>query len=1151
MPGKHDLSDSESSSPPASNSKRPRRKPTLEDGSPLPNSTPPPQTGDEEEEDQMSDIEEQTEQDRQALEEMKATQAIKSTNQKIAEAGVISHVKLENFMCHYSTEVDFGPQVNFLVGVNGSGKSAVLTGITMALGGNAKATNRGTKGGDLIREGQPSARCSVTLANRGEDAFKRDVYGDEITVERTLNKSGGGGYKIKNSEGKTVDTKKATLDAFLDHFNLQVDNPMTVLTQDQSRQFLAKASAKDKYNFFLRGTQLAQLTEEYEQIRSNTETMEEALARKREVVPELKEAYRRAKERAKEAQAAMEQQENLGLLKDQLVWSYVEEVETQIQFARHKIQEEAAKGPKFEYEINKLQEELDTLQGEISTAKEAEAESKNAADQNKPELEALKEKIRLNRVRLQRWKDEERKISSNMARQRATLRDLEQQIAIEESKLSRDIEAERAPLRAAIEHANDELAKIDLRVNDNTLKLDQCGETYRTHSEEYSNINAQIQNAEQQKQQLGGRLNNIRMAARNKLLKFGSGVPQFLEAIKNERGWRGQVVGPMGLNVQLNHPEYARALDSFFNHYLNGFVCSNQEDARRLRQLCSKYRMPQETIILCVDYDENFDRDLAHGEPDSQILTVLRALTIDSPLVRQALINSNQLEKIALVPRRPDGDALMRTDPRNVSRTFSADMYQLRHSNGKSSSNSMDDWRGAPRLQADASQSIASLEEQMQKIDIDIRGLEQRKAQVGQLARAADQQRKSLDGEIRKLSSRKLRLQNEIAANTEKLTEEQPNNISALLSAKAEIEAEIENIQRQYQAGLENKASQDQDLRPDVEKSNQLQNDILKAESLAARIAVSSYPSTLLTSEPLLIPAVPRSCAQSHLSDFFGKVRSVEAKIHRQKTDKDAHINRLAKYQAEAQAFQDTLTERTDQASTICQRPEIVGKKKDAKRLEKEIESINKALKERAKRQGATLEQILEELEVRKKVAQDAVKQTNDLAVLINQLEQAYNNRTAKWTDFRAHICHRAKMQFGFYLSNRGYHGKLKFDHDRTQLHLAVQTDADKGKEKQKRKDAQALSGGEKSFSTICLLLTMWEAVGCPLRCLDEFDVFMDAVNRRIAMNMMIDTAKSADAVQFVLITPQDMGSIAWGKEVKVVKMGDPKRNKGALAAGR
>lgn len=33
----------------------------------------------------------------------------------------------------------------------------------------------------------------------------------------------------------------------VDTFNIQVDNPMTVLTQDQSRQFLASASPKDKY----------------------------------------------------------------------------------------------------------------------------------------------------------------------------------------------------------------------------------------------------------------------------------------------------------------------------------------------------------------------------------------------------------------------------------------------------------------------------------------------------------------------------------------------------------------------------------------------------------------------------------------------------------------------------------------------------------------------------------------------------------------------------------------------------------------------------------------------------------------------------------------------------------------------------------------
>lgn len=57
------------------------------------------------------------------------------------------------------------------------------------------------------------ARCTVTLANKGDDAFQPHNYGDTIQIERTLNKNGSGAYKIKNHEGKTVDTKKATLDA--------------------------------------------------------------------------------------------------------------------------------------------------------------------------------------------------------------------------------------------------------------------------------------------------------------------------------------------------------------------------------------------------------------------------------------------------------------------------------------------------------------------------------------------------------------------------------------------------------------------------------------------------------------------------------------------------------------------------------------------------------------------------------------------------------------------------------------------------------------------------------------------------------------------------------------------------------------------------
>lgn len=47
-----------------------------------------------------------------------------------AEAGVIESVSLVDFMCHENLSIDLGPNMNFIIGHNGSGKSAILTAIT-------------------------------------------------------------------------------------------------------------------------------------------------------------------------------------------------------------------------------------------------------------------------------------------------------------------------------------------------------------------------------------------------------------------------------------------------------------------------------------------------------------------------------------------------------------------------------------------------------------------------------------------------------------------------------------------------------------------------------------------------------------------------------------------------------------------------------------------------------------------------------------------------------------------------------------------------------------------------------------------------------------------------------------------------------------
>jgi chromosome segregation ATPase len=266
--------------------------------------------------------------------ELRATQAIQEkysfANEEPnipAEHGILERVECYNFMCHDHFRVELGPLINFIVGKNGSGKSAVLTAITLCLGGKASATNRGQSLKSFIKEGKESATIIVRLKNQGDGAYMPDDYGKSIIIERHFSKNGTSGFKIKAENGRIISTKKAELDSIIDYFTLQFDNPMNVLSQDMARQFLSTSSPADKYRFFVKGVQLEQLDQDYRLIEESADQIEEKLRNREQDVRILRDLKDTADRRLQKSDQQESLRSRIRNVRNQVAWAQVEEQE--------------------------------------------------------------------------------------------------------------------------------------------------------------------------------------------------------------------------------------------------------------------------------------------------------------------------------------------------------------------------------------------------------------------------------------------------------------------------------------------------------------------------------------------------------------------------------------------------------------------------------------------------------------------------------------------------------------------------------------------------------------------------------------------------------------------------------------------------------
>ncbi|KAL2613323.1 hypothetical protein R1flu_025015 [Riccia fluitans] len=1027
-------------------------------------------------------------------------------------AGTIRRIHLENFMCHSNLTIEFIDRVNFITGQNGSGKSAILTAILVAFGIKAKGTQRANSIKDFVKNGCRSGAVVIELSNEGIDAYRPNAFGDTIIIERRITDSTSH-FTVSNGQGKKIGTKKSDVLDIVEHFNIDVENPCILMTQDKSREFLHAGSEKDKFMFYFKATLQQAVSEKLGQAGDAQATLACIIEESLEALRPLRDQLRQIEEQINHREEVEQVHELIGEYEKKLAWLWVRAAERELLQKEADLEKTKKRIPICQAKIDEAQADVERLRETYSATAAANQQKAQDRDGLMREQASLKRELQTVSDKKSTAQENVLKCRRDIEHHLKQLNTLQQNVKEIQLLALQDTQAEEDMRRKEIEVVEQEMAIAmqDVeRFNEEESRLnaeaDRLREMIQACEKECKEKVSQIREVERYIRDLSSRQGNTVTAF------GGHNVLNLLRLIEeNHNRFTRPPLGPLGVYVTLIEEKWSLAVEVALKNLLDAFIVTNQKDMLLLRRLANQANC--RNLNICIyDFERRLIRPTENQLPRPDLITIMNTLQSENATVMNVFIDQGSVERLVLAEDYDSGKTVaFSRSTQNVKEVITRDGTRLYSRGGAETTLPKERWMRGGRLGARVNDEIQQSEEQERELREIITTFENRKRALhddcNRLIRGSNESKRQRISSHRKAQALQFKLQDmKSKAALEKTGETNVDELEYDIAKKLE---EIEKL-RQLEAELESQ----------LEEAKQQVVDAKERFESLSNSARGNFEACQQAEEELSSLKDQQAKALADVADYEKvmkiKVRDVITSIEQDIVDLQKKVK-----ESVVKASQICPREEVDLADVETQKPEQLSSKilrlrESVRREDRDVDTLDQLRKKRNK--------VRKRLETKQGVFVGLKRKLDTLAEgLASRKKKFHRNINLQKREL--------VWKFGRNLQLKGFSGKVNVDYQKQSLTLHVTMPQDESHTSVQ--DTRALSGGERSYSTLSFALAVHGMIEAPFRAMDEFDIFMDPVSRKISLDVLVKFAKE-EGSQWILITPHDISTVESSPELNL-----------------